>query len=104
VRDGQTIVIGGLIEDQLKDTVKKVPLLGDVPIAGQLFKRSIKEKTKIELLIFLTPHVARDAQALTPISNAERARSNLKNDKATADLFEQHMEGMTGTKRDPNSP
>ncbi|MBL7189548.1 MAG: hypothetical protein ISS70_24735, partial [Phycisphaerae bacterium] len=58
VRDGQTIVIGGLIEDKLTDTIKKIPLLGDIPIAGHLFKRTIKEKTKTELLIFLTPHVA----------------------------------------------
>ena len=61
VLNGQTIVIGGLIEDQLKDTVKKVPILGDIPLAGMLFERSIKEKTKTELLIFLTPHCRPEA-------------------------------------------
>ena len=96
VLDGQTIVIGGLIEDQIKDTVKKVPLLGDVPIAGALFKRTIRSKTKTELLIFLTPFVAKEPKLLTPISEAERARSNLGKDKETSDIFQKHMDAMEG--------
>ncbi len=96
VRDGQTIVIGGLIEDQLTDTIKKVPLLGDVPVLGELFKRTVKSKKKTELLIFLTPHVAQEPQALTSISDAERERSNLGRDEDTADIFQRHMEGMQG--------
>jgi len=58
VRNGQTIVIGGLIENQIKDTVKKIPLLGDISVLDWLFKRTVKKNTKTELLIFLTPHVA----------------------------------------------
>ncbi|UCG48041.1 MAG: hypothetical protein JSU94_21505, partial [Phycisphaerales bacterium] len=104
VRDGQTIVIGGLIEDQLTDTERKVPLLGDIPIAGHLFKRTIKEKRKTELLIFLTPYVAKDALALTPISNMEESRSNLQSDEAAAELFMQHMEAMKSRVLDPNKP
>ena len=100
VRDGQTIVIGGLIEDQETDTVRKVPLLGDIPVAGNLFKRTIKEKRKTELLIFLTPRVAQEPLALTPISDAERARSNLEKDSSAAETFKKHMEAM----QDANSP
>ncbi len=96
VRDGQTIVIGGLIEDQLTDTIKKVPLLGDVPLLGELFKRTVKSTKKTELLIFLTPHVAQEPQALTPISDTERQRSNLGRDEDTAEIFKKHMEGMQG--------
>ncbi|MHC4520619.1 MAG: type II secretion system protein GspD, partial [Planctomycetota bacterium] len=102
VRDGQTIVIGGLIEDQITDTVRKVPLLGDIPIAGHLFKRTIKEKSKTELLIFLTPHVAQEAPDLTPIYEAERARSSLETDEKTAEIFLKHMQGMQGPDVDPN--
>jgi len=94
VRDGQTIVIGGLIQDEIRDTIKKIPLLGDIPIAGHLFKRTEKSKAKTELLIFLTPHVAPDAQALTPISDLVRSRSNLQNDKRSADLFREHIDAM----------
>ncbi|MHC4227202.1 MAG: secretin N-terminal domain-containing protein, partial [Planctomycetota bacterium] len=104
VRNGQTIVIGGLIEDQLTDTVKKVPLLGDIPIVGHLFKRTIKEKTKTELLIFLTPHVAQEASGLTAISEAERARSILNTDKTAAEVFKRHIEAMKPADADVNEP
>ena len=103
VHDGQTIVIGGLIEDQTKDTIKKVPLLGDIPIVDFLFKRTVKEKTKTELLIFLTPLVAKEARDLTPISDAERARSNLNTDSEAAELFRKHMQAMENT-TDMNEP
>src|SRR5205085_7069263 len=58
IKDGQTIVIGGLMEDRKTSTLSKVPLLGDVPGLGLLFQRRQTTKTKTELLIFLTPHVA----------------------------------------------
>ena len=96
VRDGQTIVIGGLIEDQTTDSISKVPILGDIPIAGNLFKRTTKQKSKTELLIFLTPHVAKDTERLTPISDLERSRSNLEKDEDVRGIFKTHMEGMTG--------
>ena len=98
VRDGQTIVIGGLIEDQIKDIIKKVPLLGDIPLAGNLFRRVEKEKTKTELLIFLTPHVAEEPNDLTPISNAERERSNLNTDEQASEIFKKHMDAMENRK------
>ena len=104
VRDGQTIVIGGLIEDKHTDTIKKIPLLGDIPVAGHLFKRTIKEKTKTELLIFLTPHVAMDAGGLTPISEAERDRSILNTDKTAAEIFKKHMKAMDTSGADANEP
>ena len=106
VRDGQTIVIGGLIEDQLTETVKKVPLLGDIPIIDLLFKRTIKEKTKTELLIFLTPHVAKDASKLTPISDTIRSQSHLnsKEDKDAAEIFMKHINAMENNIVDVNEP
>jgi type II secretion system protein D len=113
VKDGQTIVIGGLIEDQLTDTIKKVPLLGDIPIAGILFRRTIQEKSKTELLIFLTPIVAEEPEELVDISNAERERSNLNTDTEAGDIFRRHMEAMEGqpaksakprTPEEPNEP
>ncbi len=54
VRDGQTIVIGGLIKDEDYKTVNKIPVLGDVPLLGHLFSNKIEEKKKTELVIFLT--------------------------------------------------
>jgi len=57
VADGKTVVIGGLMEDNNTESVSKLPLLGDIPVLGALFRRTIKDKTKTELLIFLTPYV-----------------------------------------------
>jgi len=106
IRNGQTIVIGGLMQDQTTETISKVPLLGDVPIVGNLFKRTIIGKDKTELLIFLTPLVAPDAAALIPISNTERSRSNLLDDQTVADIFKKHMEAMEAQAEpaEPNLP
>jgi type IV pilus assembly protein PilQ len=60
VRDGETIVIGGLISDSLSDTISKIPLLGDIPVLGWLFKKKTKIRTRNELLIFVTTHVLPD--------------------------------------------
>jgi general secretion pathway protein D len=67
VRDQQTIVIGGLIKDSISEQVNKVPLLGDIPILGYLFKRTEKTILKQNLLIILTPYVIKDPSDLRKI-------------------------------------
>jgi type IV pilus assembly protein PilQ len=57
IRDGQTLVIAGLVKDTVQTTKSKVPFLGDIPVVGRAFKKSNDHKTKTELIIFLTPHV-----------------------------------------------
>jgi general secretion pathway protein D len=104
VRSGQTIVIGGLIQDKLIESVKQIPIIGDLPVLGNLFKRTTKEKAKTELLIFLTPIVAMEDDELTAISEAVKNRNTLTQQGMGAelfDLFDQHMEGMRGDV-DPN--
>lgn len=58
--DGQTIVLGGLIKDSYSNVIQKVPLLGDIPILGYLFKTKKKQKNKVNLIVFLTPHIIRE--------------------------------------------
>jgi len=60
VRDGETIVIGGLITDTMQDTISKIPLLGDIPILGWLFKKKTKTRVRAELLIFVTTRILPD--------------------------------------------
>jgi general secretion pathway protein D len=93
IRDGQTIVIGGLMEDKKTDTINKVPLLGDIPLLGALFRRTINEVTKTELLIFLTPHVAQAPTALDGMSKDETAGSKIPGSLEPG-AFDKHMEGM----------
>ena len=57
VRDGETIVIGGLISDTQAESVFKVPLLGDIPILGYLFRKKSVTRDRRELLIFVTPRI-----------------------------------------------
>jgi general secretion pathway protein D len=60
VDNHQTVVIGGLMRDDINNTTTKIPLLGDIPLIGWLFKYQSKHVTKANLLIFLTPHVVHD--------------------------------------------
>ncbi|MBF0521480.1 MAG: type IV pilus secretin PilQ [Candidatus Omnitrophica bacterium] len=57
IKEGETLVIGGLLKNQTTDTKKKVPLLGDIPIVGLAFQKKEKSVTKTDLLIFITPHI-----------------------------------------------
>ena len=57
IKDGETLVIAGLIKDKVTDIKKKTPLLGDIPLLGLIFQKTEKTVTKTDLLIFLTPHI-----------------------------------------------
>jgi type IV pilus assembly protein PilQ len=58
--DGQTAVLGGILETERRESVTKVPLLGDIPVLGNLFKTTSKVNNKDELLIFVTPKILRE--------------------------------------------
>lgn len=68
VDNGQIVVLGGLIQDQMTDGQDSVPLLGDIPVLGQLFRYSNRKRTKTNLMVFLRPVIVRtaaDAAAVT---------------------------------------
>ena len=67
VPDQKTIVIGGLMKDNVKTTENKVPILGSIPIIGNLFKYQTKRVSKSNLLIFLTPYIIRDSKDMDKI-------------------------------------
>ena len=60
VNDGQTVVLGGILETTHREDQTKVPLLGDIPVLGALFKEQHKQNDKDELLIFVTPKIVRE--------------------------------------------
>ncbi|NOX56418.1 MAG: hypothetical protein GXP27_18630 [Planctomycetes bacterium] len=62
VRDQQTIVIGGLIEEQVKETYNRVPLLGALPGIGHLFRNKSEQVDRVELIVLLTPRIVRDPE------------------------------------------
>ena len=60
VENGGTVVIGGIFEMQETQTTNKIPLLGDVPVLGNLFKSNTRESEKREMLVFITPKMISD--------------------------------------------
>jgi type IV pilus secretin PilQ/predicted competence protein len=78
VKDGQTVVIGGLMKDDRSVNESKIPILGDIPLLGYAFKRKGSVREKTELLVFLTPRVitgAEEAQKMT-IEKERQAKSS----------------------------
>jgi len=71
VDDKQTIVLGGLIKDNLSESVSKVPLLGDIPILGLLFRNTHTVTDKTNLMIFLRPEIVRDQRTSLQLTNSK---------------------------------
>ena len=61
VDNGETVVLGGIFEQQTANSQTKVPFLGDIPYIGRLFRKDIKSDNKRELLIFVTPRIVNDS-------------------------------------------
>jgi general secretion pathway protein D len=72
VKDSQTVVIGGLIQEKDQDNTTKMPLLGDIPVLGWLFKTKSVTKSKTNLLVFLTPSVVKGAERLAQITSSKQ--------------------------------
>lgn len=66
--DGATIILGGLIDEDVQESVQKVPFLGDIPIIGSLFKSSSNTKRKRNLMVFLRPTIIREGKLMDEIS------------------------------------
>ena len=64
VKDGQTVVLGGIFETEERETINKVPVLGDIPVIGSLFRSTVTINNQAELLIFVTPRILRDGASL----------------------------------------
>jgi general secretion pathway protein D len=77
VPDAQTVVIGGLMQTQKLKSESKVPLLGDIPLLGNLFKHTVNNDAKTELLIFMTPHIVKFPADLVGVSSTETGKTQL---------------------------
>ena len=69
VKDDSLLVLGGLIDNQLKDNVQKVPALGDIPLLGNLFRYRTNNRTKSDLMVFLHPKILRDPATEAAVSS-----------------------------------
>jgi type II secretory pathway component GspD/PulD (secretin) len=57
VKNGETVIIGGLIQDKVNKTNRQIPVLGDIPLVGKIFRGTFQSKQRVELIIFLTPTI-----------------------------------------------
>ena len=69
VKSGETVVLGGLLDEKTSEVVSKVPLLGDIPMVGELFKSTSTSKSKRNLMVFIRPMILRDPVTYTGISS-----------------------------------
>ncbi len=90
--DQQTLVIGGLVRDNVTINERKVPWLGDIPFLGWLFKTESRQTEKLSLLVFLTPHIVKDEADMVEL-NARKAV------EIEALQRESRIEGSTGTRQ-----
>jgi general secretion pathway protein D len=97
VRHGQTVVIGGLVQDELSETIRKVPLVGDIPLLGEFFKRTERSKVKTELLLFLTPEVIMTPEQLSPVSEKIKAESETLENAIEPGRMQDHLDKLRAT-------
>jgi len=71
VDDGQVIVLGGLIQENLRESIQKVPLLGDIPLLGALFRSKTGDVDRTNLMVFIHPVILRDAAVTNLYTNSK---------------------------------
>jgi general secretion pathway protein D len=81
--DGQIIVIGGLVQDSTSSTNEKVPVLGDLPLLGALFRYETRKQTKTNLMVFLRPVIMRESTSYRGVTS-ERYRDMLQEQERSA--------------------
>ena len=97
VQSGQSILIGGLISTSDELTTKKMPVLGDIPLVGALFRSNVQTTTRTELLILLTPSVLINGEALATTNSAiavtrdQLDNSSIKHDYQSGPLYRQML-------------
>ena len=101
VDNNSTVVIGGLIDDQFADIETKVPLLGDIPLLGWLFKSRKTQRQKTNLFVFLTPHVINNKADAQKIYN-EKKEDIGEVEKGSIKMYKTSKEENTSTSRKPD--
>ncbi|KPK76152.1 MAG: hypothetical protein AMJ79_07875, partial [Phycisphaerae bacterium SM23_30] len=88
IKDGQTICLGGFVSDKIVENETRIPLLGAIPILGELFKFSKRQRIKTELIIFITPHILKTPTELLRMTNEQRRKSVLDPRERRGEIIE----------------
>jgi type II secretion system protein D len=87
-----TVVIGGLMETKKDEVIRKIPVLGDIPLLGNLFKRKATKDVKTELVIFLTPYVVQRPTEIAKLTEDETRRTSFKEGTFTQEQVDRYFE------------
>ncbi len=90
VKNGETVILGGLIKSAAGTSTSKVPFLGDIPIIGRIFTDEGKSQNKVELVIYLTPYIVRRSEDLVKLRKFLSELENIQ--KRYAEFISQHIE------------
>lgn len=89
-----TVVIGGLMQKEVTSSVKKIPILGDIPLLGHAFRRTVKQDTRSELLIFLTPYIVESNQKLREVTMNEANHAELTRETLTPEDIRDNLDTL----------
>ncbi len=87
IQDGETVVIGGIIGQDATESEYKVPLLGDIPVLGWLFKTHSTNSTKTNMFIFVTPHIIKNPADMSRLTHGKEAESGKGVSQAQREIF-----------------
>lgn len=99
--DGQTVVIGGLMQDTKTASISKIPVLGDIPLLGAAFRRKVNQDSKTELLIFLTPHIVKHPRDLIAMTRKARDNANVLPQSFTEEQLDRILNGQPAQENAP---
>jgi general secretion pathway protein D len=103
VDDGQILVLGGLMQDTVNDSVERIPLIGAIPLVGQLFSYNKRSRNKTNLMVFLRPTLMRAGEAADPLSGAQYDRV-LSEQKKASPRFNLVLPDMESPALPPRQP
>jgi general secretion pathway protein D len=103
VPDGQTVIIGGLMENNKQESDSKIPILGDIPLLGLLFRRHVKDEGKTELIIFLTPRIVAEPGQLAAVSARERSQAVMTEKAFSEEELNRFLDGLPSQSTQPSN-
>jgi general secretion pathway protein D len=103
VPNAQTVVIGGLMQNTKLDSTDKVPILGDIPLLGALFRHKVTNNAKTELMIFMTPHIVRQPSDLAEVTGDEKRRTTNIPKAFTEEELNRALNDLPNNVNNPNS-
>jgi general secretion pathway protein D len=93
VKDTDSVVIGGLIQNRDEENIQKIPILGDIPLLGYLFKTKSTQRTKTNLIILLTPRIIRSAADMAAVSDHQKRQFEATVPAETQINLDMHLNG-----------